>query len=412
MNNISYFCIVKRFKSILTHIFAILLLVFGCSMSLFASNDMRTEYLQHADSTIHLGLLTCQPSQEVYSLYGHTAIHYINRDRGIDVAVNYGMFSFSKPYFILRFVFGLTDYEMGVQPFDDFCAAYAYEQRGITEQVLDIPAETKLEIAEAIERNYLPENREYRYNYFYDNCTTRARDRVLGKLKPYLHYERQDGGPSFRDMIHAYNEDYPWARFGNDILLGVKADMSTTVSEQQFLPDHLMADFSTAIVKKDNHQWKLVKETITIVPAFSQTITEEFPLRPRTCAILLLLLTISVTLLEYFTKKHFWGYDLSLMLLSGLAGCILFVMIFSQHPTVSFNLQLLAFNPLPLFFAWRAVRRIRSHQNDRWWFYWTILLLLFFCGTIVQHYAEGMMLVACSLLIRCCTHLTYYKAKQ
>ena len=397
----------KRFKSILTHHFALLWLFWSCSMSVFASEDTKQEYMQQIDSTIHLGLLTCQPSQEVYSLYGHTAIHYINREQGIDVAVNYGMFSFSKPYFVLRFVLGLTDYEMGVQPFDDFCAAYAYEQRGITEQVLDIPAELKLEIAEAIERNYRPENREYRYNYFYDNCTTRARDRVLGKLKPYIHYQRQDGGPSFREMIHAYNEDHPWARFGNDILLGVKADAPTSISEQQFLPDHLMNDFATAIVRKDGKQWKLVKETTTIIPSFNQTIEEEFPLRPRTCAIILLLLTILVTTFEYLTKKTFWGYDILLMLFSGVAGCILFVMIFSQHPTVSLNLQLLALNPLPLFFVWRATKRLRHHQSDRWWTWWSILLVLFFCGAFIQHYAEGMIIVACSLLLRCCTHITH-----
>ena len=204
INNISYFCIVKRFKSILSHFIAFLLLFFSSSQSVFASNEIPTQLANHVDSMIHLGLLTCQPSQEVYSLYGHTAIHYINREQGIDVAVNYGMFSFNKPHFILRFVFGLTDYEMGVQPFDDFCAAYAYEQRGITEQVLNIPAEVKLEIAEALERNYLPQNREYRYNYFYDNCTTRARDMIVGSLKPLIQYERKDGGPSFRKMIHAW----------------------------------------------------------------------------------------------------------------------------------------------------------------------------------------------------------------
>ncbi len=411
INNISYFCIVKRFKSILSHFIAFLLLFFSSSQSVFASNEIPTQLANHVDSMIHFGLLTCQPSQEVYSLYGHTAIHYINREQGIDVAVNYGMFSFNKPHFILRFVFGLTDYEMGVQPFDDFCAAYAYEQRGITEQVLNIPAEVKLEIAEALERNYLPQNREYRYNYFYDNCTTRARDMIVGSLKPLIHYERKDGGPSFRKMIHAYNEDHPWARFGNDILLGIKADRPTSISEQQFLPDHLKNDFASAFVKTKDSQWKLVKETKTIIPAFNQTVEEEFPLRPRTCAIILLIITILTTLLEYFLNKKFWGYDCAIMLTSGIAGCILFVMIFSQHPTVSLNLQLLALNPLPLFFVWRAVKRIRNRQYDGWWKLWCILLLLFFIGALLQSYAEGMMIVACSLLLRCCSHLQKPRTK-
>ena len=405
INNISYFCIVKRFKSILRPLFAMMLLVFASSMNVHAYMTMTQKYEQHIDSTIYLGLLTCQPSQEVYSLYGHTAIHYVNRDQGIDVAINYGMFSFSKPYFVLRFILGLTDYEMGVQPFDLFCMSYAAEQRGITEQILNVPALEKIKIAEAIERNYLPENREYRYNYFYDNCTTRARDMVLGSLKKYIKYKRQDGGPSFRRMIHAYNEEHPWARFGNDMLLGIKADLPTNINEQQFLPDHLMEDFSTAIVNKDNKEWKLVNETKAIIPYFQQNVAKEFPVRPITCSIILLIITVILTFIERSLKISIWYYDLLLLVLSGLSGLILFVMIFSQHPTVSLNLQLLMFNPLPLFFAWRAVKRIRLHQYDCWWKIWGILIILFFIGAFFQCYAEGMILVACSLLLRCSIHI-------
>ena len=69
---------------------------------------------KQADS-IRISLLTCMPRPYVYSLYGHTAIRYENLTQGIDIAINYGIFSFSKPYFVLRFVFGLTDYEMGIE---------------------------------------------------------------------------------------------------------------------------------------------------------------------------------------------------------------------------------------------------------------------------------------------------------
>ena len=70
--------------------------------------------------SVQISLLTCQPHEEVYSLYGHTAIRYYDKTRNMDLAINYGMFSFKKPFFILRFVFGLTDYEMGIEPFDAF----------------------------------------------------------------------------------------------------------------------------------------------------------------------------------------------------------------------------------------------------------------------------------------------------
>ncbi|MBR1462613.1 MAG: DUF4105 domain-containing protein [Prevotella sp.] len=385
-------------NSIMKHTLAVILMMtVQCVAATEATDD---DYLLHADSTIHISLLTCQPGQEVYSLYGHTAIHYINDEKGIDVAINYGMFSFSKPHFVLRFVFGLTDYEMGVQGFQDFCNQYAYFRRGIIEQHLNIPAEDKLLFAEAVERNYLPENREYRYNYFYDNCTTRARDIILGKLKDCIHYKRSDNGESFRMMIHQFNEEHPWARFGNDMLLGVMADRPTTVSEQQFLPDNLMKDFENATFTNGTEAVPVVKETTVVVPDFKQEVKKEFPLRPRECFLILLVITIAVTVIEMYSKKRMWIYDLILMILSGLAGCILFVMIFSQHPTVRINLQLLLLNPLPLFFIRRLIIRRRNTSPDRLSAFWILLICLFFIGSIWQTYAEGMYLVASSLLIR------------
>lgn len=397
MNNISYFCIVKRFTSILA------VLISALVMPAYAHKELGGEAAHHVDSVITIGLLTCQPGNEVYSLYGHTAIHYVNLDQGIDVAVNYGIFNFNKPFFVGRFVLGLTDYEMGVQDFNSFCALYASEGRGVTEQVLDIPPNDKLLFAHAIERNYRPENREYRYNYFYDNCTTRARDMVLGRLKPLTQYRRTDQGPSFREMIHQCNEDRPWARFGNDMLLGVGADRPTSVGDQQFLPNNLMEDFATATIPDAvGNRIPLVSETLTHVSATRHRAEREFVMRPSACAIVLLFITFIITIFEFFSKRKMWFFDLLVAVVSGLAGCILFVMLFSQHPTVRVNLQLLALNPLPLVVGWRAISRWRHGERHWWWPLQTILLVIFLIAGIAgfQHYAEGMYALACCLLLR------------
>ena len=198
MQNINYFCIVKRFKSILRLQFLILLLLFGSGNMAFASNElMDSVALAHADSAIQIGLLTCQPGQEVYSVYGHTALHYINTDKNIDVAINYGTFDFNQPNFVLNFVLGRTDYMMSIVPFQYFCAEYNYEERGVVEQVLDIPPMDKLRFVEAIEENSRPENLQYRYNFFYDNCTTRARDIALGELGSQTNMKELTAAPLF-----------------------------------------------------------------------------------------------------------------------------------------------------------------------------------------------------------------------
>ena len=355
----------------------------------------------HPMDSVDISLLTCSPHQEVYSLYGHTAIRVNDRRTGRDIAVNYGMFSFAKPYFVLRFVFGLTDYEMGIEGFEDFCRFYAYYGSSVTEQMLDLLPEEKIRILQALEENYRPENRVYRYNYFYDNCTTRARDMIADHLNGKVRYREEEKYPSFRELIHEWNKEHPWARFGNDMLLGIKADQHTTIGEQQFIPANTMRDFDQAyIVDEHGEKRPLVGCKMIVVPAREQVVEKEFPLRPRTCAIILFVVTWLVSIIERGRQKIYWGYDLLLMLASGLAGCILFVMIFSQHPTVNINLQILLLNPLPLFFIRRMIRRTRKHLPDSQYLYWTFLIMIAMAGRLLQHYAEGMFIVALSLLFR------------
>ena len=370
-----------------------------------AANTLTDQQAQHIDSIIHVGLITCQPSpDEVYSLYGHTAIHFVNTELGVDVAANWGVFSLAQKGFAFRFLMGTALYALDIQPYDSFCQYYAMHRRGIVEQPLNLSAEEKLRFAQALAENSMPQNRDYRYDFFYDNCSTRARDIIIRSLDSDVSYadDDPDERPSFRYLTHQYNADHPWARFGNDILLGLKADSPISQEDAQFLPDRLMADFAKA-AKADTvggQHKPLVGETRVIVPYFSNTSAEDFPLRPRDCFLLLLGLVIVVTGFELRMKRHLWLFDTILMLTAGICGVVLFAMIFSKHPTVSLNLQLLLLNPLPLMLVWRMVSRSRKHLPDRQYLLWLLLICLFFVGNLWQTYAEGMNLVGAALLVR------------
>lgn len=398
----------KHLKGILRLLFCTLLLLTSSSKNAFAQ-EKTPGYYEHLDSAVSLSLLTCQPGEESWSLYGHTAIHYINRDKGIDVAVNYGMFNFHKSFFVLRFIFGLTDYEMGVQPYDYFCEAYAYERRGIVEQEINFLSPWDKEaVVDALERNYRPENREYRYNIFYDNCTTRARDMLLIPYNDFniIDFKRNADGPSFRELTHQYTFNHPWTQLGNDLLLGLKADRPTNVSEQQFLPFNLMEDIDKATISfKDSteHTIPLIKgEKRVIIPMFERDQTEkEFPLSPTACAVILALLIVVVTTIEYCRHKVLWGFDLVLLILIGVCGLILTAMVFSQHPTVNLNLQILLLNPLALVYLYPVVKNGCRGKGHYFWNVYAICLLLFLIGNTMQCYAEGTNILALSLLFRC-----------
>lgn len=397
MGNISYFCIVKRFISLLRCLSLIICLL--------PANNISAQHYVESDlnmDSVEISLLTCRPRQNVYSLYGHTAIRIQDKQNHLDMAVNYGMFSFDKPFFILRFVFGLTDYSMDIEDFEAFRIYYATRGAGVKQQTLNLTKEEKRAIIDAIIKNYEPQNRVYRYNYFYDNCTTRARDILLDNIKGTIRYQtRNKNSESYREMIHDYNEQQRWARFGNDLLLGIKADFPTNHEQQQFLPDNLRKDFDNAvIIDKNGLKRALVSNSSWVVLPGTQAEWSGFPLSPTTCAIIFFVIVVAFSIYERCKTKMFWGMDIFLMLLTGLCGLILLAMVFSQHPTVRVNLQILLLNPISLIFLYPTVKCLRRNVIHRWLMAWMILIVLFLIGGFFQSYAEGMTIVALSLLIR------------
>ena len=351
---------------------------------------------------IQISLLTCSPGKEVWAQYGHTAIRYYDKESGEDLAINYGIFSLDQTYFIPRFVLGMTDYRMGVQPMDMFLAQYSYEGRGVVEQVLNLSAEDKEVIYKALQENMKPENVVYRYNYFFDNCTTRARDMLVNHLHGKVVYPPAEEDATFRSMIHKWNNKYEWTQFGEDLLLGVNADRKTTKSEQQFLPENLRSDFDKA-----RYNGKpLVKETNVLLDAETEVAEPVFPLSPLSVALIFAVISLVMMLFSYRRQQVYWAWDLALMLTSGLMGIIFFVMIFSQHPCVSLNFILLFFNPLPLFFLYSTIKK----KKVIWWKIWGVLIILGLFGSLFQEIPLPILIVASFLLLHCIVHLRINKA--
>ena len=418
MKNISYFCIVKHLKrDIKKYLALLILLTISPMMPVFSQSEVvspdTSTGMDRPDfdpmDSVEVSLLTCSPHEEVYSLYGHTALRWHNTGQTAagaadDYVFNWGSFSFDAPFFVLRFVFGLTDYELATTPLNYFNAYYKQWGSSVTEQVLNLTPQEKRKVQQALGINLMPENRVYRYNYFYDNCSTRPRDIIERCLDGKLEYQpREDYSPSYREMIHECTRNHPWARFGNDMLLGIRADQPTNRMQQEFLPANLMYDFDHAQLYANGEYRPLVKERRLLVPPGVQVVEQDFPVAPLTVFICLLAVCVVIGILEWRRHKTYKYWDALLMLAQGLAGCVLFVMIFSQHPTTSLNLQLLLLNPLPLFFIPSVLKR---KQPSRWWIILLTMIVLFAIGGIFQTYAEGMMVLALCLLTR---YMSHYK---
>ena len=222
---------------------------------------------QTEGDSLRVSLLTCAPGTEVYQLYGHTALRVQDEGRGVDAVFNYGVFDFRTPHFTWRFVLGECDYMVAAYPFSAFLQEY--EERGsqVTEQVLALNADEKLRLFRNLATNAQPQNRTYRYNFLLNNCTTKARDMVEQAVDGRVVYPKQDEYPTYREMLHRYTRDYPWAETGNDLLLGAPCDTVLSARACQFLPERLMQDMEEAqIFDKDENRRPLVGETHIILP--------------------------------------------------------------------------------------------------------------------------------------------------
>ena len=206
---------------------------------------------------------------------------------------------------------------------------------------------------------------------------------------------------SYRDLVHQCCRRTPWVKFGNDMLLGLQADFPIDYKQKQFLPENLKEDFEHIFLNTGKGKTeKLVSRSGWVVLPGVQTEMADFPLSPIACMLLLAGIIVLVTLLEGIRKTRFRWVDAAILLVCGLVGLILFAMIFSQHPTVRLNLQILLFCPFTLLYIYSSVKKSREKQFYKGMKVWCALLILFLIGGLFQHYAEGIRFLALSLLLR------------
>ncbi|MBR2319020.1 MAG: DUF4105 domain-containing protein [Bacteroidaceae bacterium] len=348
-------------------------------------------------------VLTCYPGDEAYSLYGHTGLRYCDEEKGVDVVFNYGYFDFDTPNFIWRFILGETDYLVGAVPYDIFCQEYVQRGSLIVGDCLELSPEQERELFTLLRENCRPENRVYRYNYFYNNCTTKIRDKIEEVAGP-IEYTRNIPYATMRDALNAVLKEHPWYAFGINLLLGADIDSPATDRELQFVPMNYMSSLGQSYrVGADGEKTLLSKEQYTVIPECKKSAPQQSNLTPFNVALLLLLATFVVMLCEVRKKKTFWGYDILLMTMQGLSGVLLlFMALFSQHPAVGNNWLLLLLNPLALVLLPIYICRIRREKPMSVAWVQVGFVVLFFLSAIfsLQVYPLPIYFCAVALLVR------------
>lgn len=365
------------------------------------------------DDNVKVSLLTCAPGTEIYALFGHTALRYEDTERGEDWVFNYGMFSFNTPNFIYRFVKGETDYELGITRYPYFESSYAMRGSSVFQQTLNLTPVEKQRLKSLLEENYLPENRVYRYNFFYDNCTTRARDKMEECLEGKIVYPNGRDGLSFRDIVHQYTKGHEWDELGIDMCLGSEADEPIDARKQMFAPFYLMEAAKEAVIVEGDSLRPLVLVEKKVVDVQPEEDEGSFPLSPMVCVFILIGITCLVGWVQLKIKKVIWIWDILLFGMQGLAGCVIaFLVFFSTHPTVGSNWLILLFNPIPLVYLPVMVYRAIKGKKDLYHVINIVYLTLFIMimPFIQQKFNATVLPLALCLLICSASHvLLYYR---
>lgn len=212
-----------------------------------------------------ISIMTLGPyQQELYSAFGHSAIHLYDPVNNLSWVFNYGVFDFDQENFYWNFARGKMLYQLGLSKAKPFIYHYRKENRYIIEQRLNLTLEEKQKLVDYLMNNYKPENREYYYNYVYDNCATKMRDVIDAALPGRItfNYDYVEEGKTIRDLMDDYLEYQPWGDWIIDIGLGMQIDKEATADEYMFLPDYVQKAFEKATIKTDSTEIPLIAETV------------------------------------------------------------------------------------------------------------------------------------------------------
>jgi hypothetical protein len=363
---------------------------------------------ENIEST-EISVLTCDPGNEIYSLFGHSALRIKNPINGQDLVVNWGLFEFSESQFQFGYDFakGRLKYYMGIQLMSNFITEYRRSKRGIREQVLNLSNQEKYQIIQLLEENYKPENRKYKYEFFYDNCSSRLRDvikKVFGENINFYQSPKSNKF-TFRETIHLYLESFPWLKLGIDLVLGKKIDKLVSNENLMFLPLNVEEIFDKSLVENNGSIKNLVKSKNTLIESFENKNKLN---NIGFYSWILLAITLSLIVFKLDKALRVWS-SLNFFIIGLLGIVLVFMWIGTDHNATKMNFNLLWASPFHFILIFYLIKE--SWNNFTYWYLILSLILIFttilFWFTLTQEFNSFVKPIILELVI-----IYYYYFKK
>jgi len=303
-----------------------------------------------------ISVITCGSGQELYSSFGHSAFRVQDSAHGIDWVYNYGTFDFDTPNFYMKFARGKLLYSLSKQRFENFLYSYQLENRWVKEQILNLTPDEKAVLFDFLQKNHQPENRNYKYDFLFENCSTKMPDilkSVLGDNLVFL--TPSDYTPAtFRTLIQENLITNTWSSFGIDLALGSVIDKNATPRQMMFLPNYVLRQFNHSELNGQS----LVTRERTILDYEDYNSGNYFTTSPLFWFLLLLLFTITITIIDLKNGSRSQILDFFLYFSTGLAGILLFFLSFlTDHSATALNFNILWAFPLNLIAGYFLAHR-------------------------------------------------------
>lgn len=360
----------------------------------FAFLFLTTSFSQQLSDDAEISILSIGTGEGLYELFGHTAIRVKDNPKNLDIVYDYGKFDFETPFFYLKFTQGKLNYQIGKNRYQDVLNHYKFYNRSITAQILNLSKKEKQKLFNFLKHNYKPINRNYLYDFFYDNCATRIRDVVVKNAEGKIVFSRADSlqlnSKTFRDLLHEHVGLNSWNSFGIDLALGSVTDKTATDYEYMFLPKYIYTYFADATKKRNE---KLVKKEIKVFEA-KATKSSNLLFSPVVIFSLISLLIIYITYKDFKKKTRTKWLDVTLFALTGLAGLvILFLWFGTDHWATGYNYNLLWAFPLNIILILQVVK-----TKIKTWFKGYLKFLMLMQFLMVLHWFTGVQDFAITLI--------------
>ena len=184
-------------------------------------------------------VLTFGPGDHPFFKFGHNAILVQPKDES-GLVYNFGTFQFDSAALIPKFLRGRFKYWLSVSGMEATFASYVSDNRTIEAQELDLTPAQKTALWQSLRDNARPENREYLYDYFRDNCSTRVRDAIDRVVDGRVRQAGQrPAAMTFRADALRMTADFFPEYLGLDLGLGRPTDAPITLWDEAFLPERM-----------------------------------------------------------------------------------------------------------------------------------------------------------------------------